>query len=192
MPIPTSSKQATPPSPGQGPRRVVVIGTTGSGKTTVARQLAQRLGLVHVEIDALHWQAGWQETPHEVLRQRVQQATQGPAWVVDGNYSQLRDILWPRADTVAWLDYAFARVIGQLFRRTLRRTLGREVLWNQNRERFWVQFLSRDSLFLYACQTHWRRRRQYGQLFQQPEQAHLAVVRLHSPRATRQWLDSLG
>ena len=77
-------------------RRIVVVGTTGSGKTTVARKLSRRLGIPHVELDALHWEPKWTPAATDVFRQRVAEALKGDAWVVDGNYSKARDLIWPR------------------------------------------------------------------------------------------------
>ena len=174
-----------------GHRRIVVVGTTGSGKTTLARQLAQRLAIPHVELDALHWGPGWTPAPPDLFRQRAAQALSGETWVTDGNYHVVRDIVWSRADTVVWLDYALPVILAQLFRRTVRRIVTREVLWNENRERFRDQFLSRDSLFLWVFRTYRRRRIEYPLLLQQPAHAHLAVIRLPSPPATRTWLSHL-
>jgi len=68
----------------------VVVGTSGSGKTTFARRLAAGLGIPHVELDALHWEPEWTEATDEVLRARVAEATAQDAWVVDGNCSRVR------------------------------------------------------------------------------------------------------
>src|SRR5438132_1981195 len=100
-------------------RRVVVGGTSASGKTTLASRLAGRLGVPHVELDALHWEAGWIEAPNELFRARTQEALSGNCWVVDGNYSVVRDIVWGRADTVIFLDYPLIVILGRLLRRTL-------------------------------------------------------------------------
>jgi hypothetical protein len=81
--------------------------------------------------------------------------------------------------------------MGRLVRRTFQRVVRREELWNDNRERAWVQLFSRDSLFLWALRTYSRRRREYPLLFERPEYAHLAVVHLRSPQATRAWLETL-
>jgi adenylate kinase family enzyme len=96
---------------GEHPRRVAVVGTSGSGKTTLARRLAQRLGVPHVELDALHWEADWTPVQREVFRERVSRVLDGDAWTTDGNYSAVRDIVWGRADTVVWLDYALGVVM---------------------------------------------------------------------------------
>ena len=171
--------------------RVAVVGTTGSGKTTVARRLSKRLGLSHVELDALHWEADWTPAPREVLRRRVAEALTGDSWVVDGNYGAVRDLIWPRATTLVWLDYPLRVVMWQLFRRTLRRTVTGAELWNGNRDRFTTQFFSRESLFVWALKTYWRRQRELPELLARPEHAHLRLVRLVSPGAARRWLRTI-
>ena len=100
----------------------------------MARRIAEALGFPHVELDALHWEPGWEEAPVEVFRERVSEVTRGSPWVVDGNYGKVRDIVWGRADTVVWLDYGFPRIFLRLLWRTLRRVVLRERLWNDNRE----------------------------------------------------------
>jgi len=167
--------------------RIVVVGTTGSGKTTVAARLAAQLGYPHIELDALHWAPGWQEVPLETFRTRLDEATATGRWVVDGNYSKVADLTWRRADTIVWLDYPFFTVFRQLLGRTLRRIATRELLWGTNRESLRAA-LSRDSILLWMLKTYHRRRKQYPILFEQPEHAHLTVVRLRSPAQTRAWL----
>lgn len=177
------------PPPGQ--RRIVVVGTTGSGKSTLADELARRLRLPHIEMDALHWLPGWQGRPDEELRQAIDEATSQDEWVLDGNYSRVRDIVWPRARLLVWLDYPLAVIFWRLFWRTLRRSLSEELLWGTNRESLFSQFFSRESLFLWALQSQPRRRRDYPALLGQPEYAHLRVVRHRWPGQTRRWLDGL-
>jgi adenylate kinase family enzyme len=171
--------------------RFSVVGTSGSGKTTVASQIARRLGIPHVELDALHWEPGWTEAPLDVFRERVTQALDGDAWAVDGNYGKVRDIIWSRADTVVWLDYALPVIMGQLIWRTLRRSVTREKLWGSNRESLGRALFSRESILLWALQTYRRRREEYPVLLSRPEHTHLAVVHLHLPRDARAWLSSL-
>ncbi len=176
-------------TPGPQPVRIVVVGSTGSGKTTLARELAHLHGVAHVELDALNWDPNWTQAPAEVFRQRVAAALEGrEGWVVDGNYSRARDLVWPRATHIVWLDFPLRIVLWRLFWRTLRRWWRQEELWNGNRERFSDNFLSKDSLFLWAIQTHRRRRREFPALFQAPEHEHIHVVRLRSPAETTAWL----
>ena len=172
-------------------RQIVVVGTTGSGKTTLAGELARRLEVPHVELDALHWEPGWTEAPTDLFRERVTRALSGEAWVTDGNYSTVRDIVWSRADTIVWLDYSLPTILYRLTRRTFRRIFTREELWSGNKERVLTQFLSRDSIFLWAFKTYRRRRREYPELLSYPEHAHLHLVHLRSPRQERRFLLSL-
>ena len=114
-------------------QRIVIVGISGSGKTTVAARMARELGFPHIELDALHWEPDWTEAPPEVLRERVMKAAEGSNWVIDGNYGMVRDIVWGRADTVLWLDY-FSLVYWRVVFRTLRGIFTGKELWNGNRE----------------------------------------------------------
>lgn len=171
-------------------QRISVVGTSGSGKTTLARQIAQCLAIPHVELDALHHEPNWTEAPTDVFRQRVERSLSGDNWVVDGNYTKVRDMVWSRADTVVWLDYSLPVTMGRVVRRTFRRVVTQEELWNGNRET-WPMMFSRDSIILWALTTYRTNREQYPILFKQPEYAHLKVVHLHSPQATNAWLKNL-
>jgi adenylate kinase family enzyme len=171
-------------------KRVVVVGTTGSGKSTLARRLATRLSGDFVDIDALNWGPDWTPAPTPSLRERMSAVLAGDCWVVAGNYSKVRDIVWGRADTLVWLDYPLPLILWRLFRRTVHRVFTQEELWGGNRERFRAQFASRDSLFLFVLQTHYRRRREYPVELEKPEYAHLCVLHFHRPGEAEQWLNA--
>lgn len=171
--------------------RIAVVGTTGSGKTTLAQQIAQHYQILHIELDALHWEPNWTAAPDQVFRDRVTAALHGDCWVVDGNYSKVRDIIWSRANTVVFLDYAFWVVARRLLSRTLQRTLQQQDLWSGNRENIRQSFFSQDSILLWMLQTYSRNRKTYPLLFQKPEYAHLSVVHLRSPQLAEQWLLTL-
>ncbi len=177
-----------PPLPG---KRIAVVGVTGSGKTTLASSLAGVLGLTHVELDALRFGPGWSEPPDEVFRRRVVAALSAPGWVVDGNYSRVRDITWKLADTVVWLDYPFLTSFWRLLRRSYRRVVLQEELWNNNRETLTTLLFEKDALIPWFFKTYQRRRREYPQLLALPEYAHLTLIRLRTPRQASAWLDSL-
>jgi adenylate kinase family enzyme len=173
-------------------RRIAVIGTSCSGKTTLAAHLAHRLGVRHIELDALNWQPNWTQTPTDEFRARVVDAVSTDAWVIDGNYSKSRDIVWARANTIIWLDYALPVILARLFKRTLRRIFTREELWNGNRETLRGTLLSRDSLLAWALKTYRRRRRETPIWLARPEYQHLTLIHLTSPQAANRWLAHLA
>lgn len=174
-------------------RRFVVIGTTGSGKSTLAGQLANKLGLDYIELDALNWGPNWTPAGGPLLRARVEAATRSPGWVVAGNYSETRPVTWARAEAVIWLDYSLWVIFWRLFRRTWKRVLFREELWNGNREHLWthLKLWSEESLFHWLFKTYWRRKREYPQLLALPEHAHLKTFRFETPQQAQDWLGAL-
>ncbi len=184
-----SERLSAPPFPHPG-RRIVVVGTTSSGKTTVAARLGRILGIPHVELDSLMWQPNWQKTPTEAFLARVRAALDRPAWVVDGNYSEARPITWAQADTLVWLDYPLPLIFWRLTVRTLRRVLTREKLWGDNRETLRGAFLDKDALFFYVLPSRRRQHETYPRVLRE-EYTHLQVVHLKTLRETREWLGEL-
>ncbi len=172
-------------------KRVVVIGTTSSGKSTLAKALADKIGADFIELDALHWEPNWVEAPDEVFRARVEAAISSEAWVVAGNYHVVRDPIWPKAQTLIWLDYPFHIVFWRLLRRTIRRSVLKEKLFSDNVENLWthLKLWSDESLFHWLFKTYWRRKREYPALFARPENAHLKVICFKHPREAEKWLD---
>ncbi len=172
-------------------RRVNVVGTSASGKTTFARRLAERLGVAHIELDALHWEPGWTGANPQVLQERVLAATATGGWVVDGNYSMVRDVVWSRAEAIVWLDYPLRTILRRYLVRMRRRVRSREDIWpgTGNRESLSMHLFQRDGLLWWILSTYRRRRREYPQRL--AANPHLAAFRLRSPREAERWLASL-
>jgi adenylate kinase family enzyme len=168
--------------------RINVVGVSGSGKTNYASKLAQRLGVPHIELDALHWEPGWQPASLETFREKVREAVSAPTWALDGNYSKVRDIVWARAEQIIWLDYPLGTIMRRLLLRTFRRVAFRQELWNSNRETVKGLF-QKDNILSWALTTYSRRKRNYPLLFARPEFAHLSVVRFSSPREANEWIE---
>jgi adenylate kinase family enzyme len=133
-----------------------VVGNSGSGKSTLARQLAQVLQVPCLELDSVFHQPGWEPLPVPEFQDIVRRRASEDGWVIDGNYSAVRDIVWARADTVVWFDLPRAVVMRQIIWRTIRRAAVRQELWNGNREP-WQNFLSWDpekSVISWAWHKH--------------------------------------
>lgn len=173
-------------------KRVVIVGTSGSGKSTLGAQLATTMAVPFIDLDALNWKPGWQEAPRDLFRDDVRRALTPEDWVVGGNYGKTRDLIWTRADTLVWLDYPLPLCLWRLLKRTVRRIVSQEDLWGTgNRETWHAQFFSRKSLFLWAISSSQRHKRDYPVLLAQPEYTHLNVIRLHTPAATKRWLEGV-
>jgi adenylate kinase family enzyme len=183
-----SSEIATRPPLG---RRIAVLGMTAAGKSTLAKKLARRLGVPHVELDGIVHGPNWVDLSDEEFHTRTADALSGDGWVVDGNYPAVRDLTIGQAETVVWLDYPIVIPLWRVFPRTLRRIIRHEELWNGNRETWRGALFGRDSLVVWILKMHRTRRREFAAVFSAPEHAHRTRVRLRSPRATDRWLKDL-
>ncbi|MBX3499230.1 MAG: adenylate kinase [Alphaproteobacteria bacterium] len=168
-----------------------MVGTTGSGKSRLAERLAPLLDAEHVELDALFWTPGWRPVLAELFRQRVDAATSGGRWIVAGNYGQVRDLVWGRADTLVWLDFNLPLVLRRLALRTVRRVVTREELWNTGNRESLRGALGRQSILRYALRTHRANRARFAADLADPRYGHLAVHRFDDPRALQQWVERL-
>jgi adenylate kinase family enzyme len=172
--------------------RIIVVGTSGAGKTTLARKIGHHLRLPHIELDAINWQPGWRDLDRhdqpEFVR-RVTQAIRAECWVADGNYGSVRELLWRRATHLVWLDYERPVIMVRVIARSLHRAaLGGE-LWagTGNREQ-WRHFLRPSHPIRWAWSTWRRRRQETEERLRRVEFAHLVVLRLRRPDEARRVL----
>ncbi|MER5961382.1 adenylate kinase [Streptomyces sp. NPDC002057] len=169
--------------------RILVVGSTGAGKSTLARALSVRLGLPFHEMDALYFTGpGW--AVNSDVSADTSRLTSRPRWIIDSlGYPEVRDLLWDRADTVVWLDYRRRAIMPRVLRRSLRRTVTRESLYGGNRET-WAGWLSREHPVWWAWSHHGARRREIRTRVDDPRFAQLRVLRFGRPEETDAWLSS--
>jgi adenylate kinase family enzyme len=167
-----------------------VVGNSGSGKSTLARELAAVLGVPYLELDSVYHQPGWQPLPADEFSRIVSERSAADGWVIDGNYSAVRPVVWGRADTVVWLDPPRWTVMRQVIWRTLRRAVTREELWNGNREpvRNFFRLDPAESVISWAWHSHAKYRTRYGAAAADPANAELAFIRLVSRRDVARFL----
>lgn len=103
----------------RGVQRILVIGSGGAGKTTVAAELARRLELPLIHLDARYWRPGWQSTPVDEWRRTVEALIAEPRWVMDGNYGGTLAARLERCDTVVFLDRSPLVCLWRVLKRTL-------------------------------------------------------------------------
>lgn len=168
----------------RGMRRVSVVGIAGAGKSTLARELSQRLALPLLELDGIYHQANWTRVSDDEFRARVGEFVKAERWIIDGNYTShgVTDVVWASADTVIWLDFPRSVVMRQILHRTFRRLMTREELWNGNREslRGITRLDREDNIILWAWTQHAPTRARYEQLTRDAEWSHIRFFRLRS------------
>jgi len=171
--------------------RIIIIGSSCAGKTTLARKLSAKLNMPHIELDQLFWLPEWKQRPQDEFRSLVSDAIAAERWISCGNFTELREILWNRATHAVWMNYSFPLVFSRAIRRTVRRCFVKEELFSGNYESFRQSFLSRDSILWWVLTTFRRRRRQYRQLFDDNVHPSLKLIELHHPRDAEKLLENL-
>jgi adenylate kinase family enzyme len=176
-------------------QRVSVIGISGTGKTTVGMAIAESLGIPFIELDGIHHQPGWTELPAEDFQARIEPIVAKDAWVLDGNYTSkgVQDLVWPRADTVVWLDLSRAEAMRRVIRRTIRRAATREELWNGNVEP-WSNFFDprpERNIIAWTWTRHPTTREKYQNKIEDPAWSHLDFIRLTSQAEVNDFLTGL-
>ena len=175
--------------------RIAVVGSPGSGKSTVARAVSVALGIPHLELDSVFHLPGWAELPADEFRDVVRAFTDGDAWVVDGNYTSqgITDLVWPRADTVVWLDLPRSQTMRRVGARTIRRIFRGEKLWNDNQER-WRNLVDprpEENILLWTWTRYNKVKQQYAQRFDDPQWSGLNRVHLMSEDAIDEFVASV-
>lgn len=167
------------------PRRIAVAGVSGSGKSTLARRLAEGLDLPYTEIDALFHGPGW--TPRPEFDSDVDALVGADRWVTEWQYSSARPRIAARADLFVWVDVPFPVTLARVVRRTLRRRLRREELWNGNQEGpLHTFFTDREHIVRWSIST----RNLYAERIPvvAAERPDLPIVRLRSTREVDRWV----
>lgn len=164
--------------------RIIVIGSSCSGKSSFAQTLAQKKQITHIELDQLHWLPNWQERPdaefRELVKAAITPATAGDdhSWIIDGNYSVTRDITWPRATQIIWLNHSFPLVLYRAITRSIHRAYTKKPLFAGNIESFKQTFFSRDSIIWWVIRTFHKKRRSYQTLLEEQADKGVSVVEL--------------
>ena len=171
--------------------RYVVVGTAGSGKSTVASAMAVAMQCPYVELDSLYWGPNWQAVSSVRFEHAVRAAMDAERWVVDGNYSALRDMLWARATHVVWLNFGRATTLSRVLFRTVQRAVKGTELYNGNRESLRMAFFSRRSILLDAYNSFPKNRRRFARLRRDDRFGHLHWIEITQPSGTTDFVESL-
>jgi adenylate kinase family enzyme len=168
--------------------RILVYGVTGSGKTTLAAQIAELTGLPWHSVDDLTWEPGWVEVPLAEQRARIAAICAGQRWILDTAYGKWLEIPMARVQLIVALDYPRWVSLGRLVRRTLRRAVDRNPICNGNTESLRLAF-SADSIIVWHFKSFARKRARIRTWAADPGGPE--VVRFTRPQETQRWLGTL-
>ena len=171
--------------------KIVIVGSSSSGKTTLGRELSKILNQPHQELDFFNWEENWTEANHEVFRQRVDQFTSGEKWITDGNYGRVQDLTIDRATIVIWLDYKLPLILSRFFRRSIRRCITQEELWNGNKESLKNSMWGKDSLLAWILQVYQKNKARYEEMISQNDSSERKFLRFKTPKQTKNFVQKL-
>jgi len=179
--------------------RIHIIGNSCSGKSTFGRQLATILEIPFIELDALNWEPDWQglnENDPEKLEQKIRESTIDDEWLVAGSYESFcKRIVWPRVQTIIWLDLPMHLLIVRMVKRSWTRWRSKELLWGTNYERFWPQLMlwrKEESLLWWIVTQHERKRTGMRENIEDPLWDHIHFIHLRSRRDIDEFLASMN
>jgi adenylate kinase family enzyme len=171
--------------------RIVVVGANGSGKTTFAKKLAEKLKKPFYELDEIYWQENWKGLPDDEFRNEVNEVTLRDRWIIDGNYAHSHDLTLGRCETVVWLDYSFPKILYRVTKRTFLRLMDRKPLWKNNRESLKMAFSPRYSIILYAIRTYKRKKEKLEKFMNTEKGKDILWIRIKNCRDETLFLESL-
>ncbi len=174
-------------------KKINIIGTSGSGKSTFAKKLSEQLHIPYIEIDAIFWGKNWYWPPDEAFFARLQEALDQEAWVLDGNYTRTTPIKWEAVDTVIWIDFSFARTLYQVTTRSIRNLITRKELWPGTGNRQTIQhFFSKDSIILSTIRVYRKNRTKYLKMMGSVEYEHIKFIQLRNSKECSRFLEAIN
>lgn len=163
-------------------KRINVVGTSGSGKSTFSRRLADKLNYPYIEIDKLNWGPNWTPTPEAELRAKLEETLSSKCWILDGNYPRTIPVKWREVELVIWLNYPFHITVWRALLRAVKRAYTKQELWEGtgNVESFRSNFLSRESPLWWTITSYGHVKKLMLQSMSDPRLAHVSFVRVRN------------
>ncbi|BCL69280.1 adenylate kinase [Vibrio nigripulchritudo] len=172
-------------------KKINVVGTSGSGKSTFGRLLAKKLNCTYLEMDAIFWKPDWTESSDEEFFANLKGKLSTESWVLDGNYNRTVPTKWANVDTVVWLDYSFTRTLYQAIKRAFISCFFKQELWEGtgNKESFKKTFFSKKSIILWTISNYQSNRIRYERMLSDPKFSHIEFVRISSPKMAKGFIE---
>ena len=170
-------------------RKIIIAGSAGVGKSTLARKLSKKLEVPHIELDHLFWLPGWKPRSEAERKAIAREKIEGLSeWILCGNHFYLSDITLGKADTVVWLDYPLRISLWGVFKRAIRSVIKKEKIVGANVETAARLFSPKRSILLYTVRTYGQSRKHYSNMMNSSEYKHVKFICLRSRKEMREWL----
>lgn len=167
-------------------KRIVVIGSSCSGKTTLSKALSKKLDIPHVELDSIYWLENWTEIERSKFNQIIDEKTDADKWVVDGNYNSSKDISWKKATHIIWLDLNLSVILLRFIKRSFKRAIFKEPLWNNNKEDLKNSYL----LFLWIFKVYKRNKKEFQEMISSNSYPNAEFIKIKNPKQVYQLLST--
>jgi len=171
---------------------ITIVGSTCSGKTTLARHLSRILHIPHIELDAIYWGPDWTAKSFPEFRKEVEEIVERDSWIIEGNYMSVQDIVLSKAELVIWLNYSFPLVFYRALTRTIKRMITQEEVFSGNKERFVEQFFTRNSLLYWVIKTYKKKKDNMRFIFDHNIYSNAKKIELDKTREIRDFLNSIN
>ena len=168
---------------------IAIVGSTCSGKTTLAKHLSKILQIPHIELDAIYWGPNWIAKPFPEFREIVEEISNRDCWIIEGNYLSVQDIVFSKAELVIWLNFSFPIVFYRALTRTVKRMITQEEIFSGNKERFFEQFFTKDSLLYWVIKTYKKKKDNMRFIFEHDIYSNMKKIELTK---TKQVLDFIN
>lgn len=173
--------------------KIMVVGTSCTGKSTLAAQIGERLQMTHFDLDELHWMPNWETRPAPELRQILfERVLPLSRWVLSGNYTTAgRDNIWRDVQTLIWLDLSLFTTLKRYVKRTYRRIRYKELCCNGNIETLRSSIFTHEILLKYILKAHFFTRRPLYKRWMKNEMHDKHWIVLRSPKEVEAFLQNL-
>lgn len=173
-------------------KKIMIGGSIGAGKSTLAKALSKKLNIEHTELDSFYWLPNWQVRPADQMRELINKTTSADSWIICGNFNAFKEITLDRADMIIWLDYPLFVCLWQAFKRSWHNIYTQQKCCNGNQDTWQHLFFSKNSIVLWLIRTFRRRNKRYTAIMQDPFYENKTFVRLKSHKEAEKWLASLA
>ena len=168
--------------------KINIVGISGSGKSTFAKKIADKLYHPYIELDSIYWRSDWKHNPN-FLTDLNSSLSANSSYVLDGNYASSDYLKWKDIDLVIWLDYSLHLSFYRCLTRTIKRLITKECLWGSNKETIY-NILGKNSILYFMVTHYYKNKKKFEN--DMVNHSNITFIRLRTPKEAEAFLQSLN